>query len=127
VPDDTADLLYEEIRRSATDVDEIALHTGLNRRNIAKIKAHLFIDEHLLDLYEDLGVPAVWARFDSDLKIAEAWNRLRVGGHGVLEMRLLRHEAAELCYIRMHGPSYRAAHEAAQQRYPSPHELWDLS
>ena len=124
MPIDPADLLYEEIRKSATDVDEIALHSGIKKRNITKIKAHLFLDEHWLDSYENLGVPSVWARFDSDLRIAEAWNRLRIGRHGVADLRLLRHEAAESWYMRKHGPSYREAHQAAQRRYPRPDELW---
>ncbi len=124
MPTVSADLLYEEIRQSESDVDEIAFHTGLKRENIAKIKAHLFLDEHWLDSYENLGVPSEWARFDSDLIIAEAWNRLRVGHHGIADLQLLRHEAAESWYIRGHGPSYRQAHEAAQRRYPRPDVLW---
>ena len=52
----SADLLYEEIRKSESDIEEIASHTGLKRMNLAKIKAHLFIEEHWLDSYENLGV-----------------------------------------------------------------------
>jgi hypothetical protein len=125
VPTDFADFLYEEIRQSESDVDEIAFHTGFKRTNIAKIKAHLFMDEHWLDSYEDLGVPAVWARFDSDPRIAEVWSRLRAGQHGATEIRLLKHEAAESWYMRKYGPSYRESHRAAQRRYPRPDELWD--
>jgi hypothetical protein len=33
----------------------------------------------------------------------------------------LRHEVAELWYMRRHGPSYSAAHLAAQARFPSPY------
>jgi len=124
VPTVSADALYEEIRQSQSDVDEIAIHTGLKRGNIARIKAHLFMDAHWLDSYENLGVPPEWARFDSDMRIAEAWNRLRVGDRGVADLQLLRHEAAESWYMRRHGPSYREAHQAAQRRYPRPDELW---
>jgi hypothetical protein len=125
VPTDSPDVLYEEIRKSESDIEEIAFHTGIKRTNIAKIKAHLFLDLHWLDRYESLGVPSEWARFDSDLSIAAAWSRLRVGQYGTADLRLLRHEAAESWYIRRHGPSYRNAHQAAQRRYPRPDELWD--
>jgi hypothetical protein len=124
VATDSADVLYEEIRQSESDVDNIAFHTGLTRRNIARIKAHLFMSEHLLDSYVDLGVPAEWAKFDADMRIAEAWNPLRAGKHGLADMQLLKHEAAESWHVRKHGPSYREAHQAAQRRYPRPDELW---
>jgi len=125
VSTDSADELYEEIRSTESDIQEIASHTGLKRTNLSKIKAHLFVEEHWLDSYESLGVPGEWARFDSDLRIAAAWNRLRTGNHGLADLRLLRHEAAEAWYMRRHGPSYRDAHEAAQRRFPRPDELWD--
>jgi hypothetical protein len=117
--------LYQKIRKSESDIEEITLHTGLKRSNLAKIKAHLFLEPHWLDSYESLGVPGAWTRFDSDLTIAEAWNRLRTGKHGPVDLQLLRHEAAEAWYMRRHGPIYRSAHLAAQRRFPRPDELWD--
>jgi len=36
------------------------------------------------------------------------------------DLQLLRHEAAEAWYMRQHGPSYRAAHQAAEKRFPTP-------
>jgi hypothetical protein len=125
VASDSADELYSEIRASRSDIEEIAYHTGLKGSNLAKIKAHLFLEEHWLDSYEGLGVPGEWARFDSDLRIAGAWNRLRVGQHSRADLQLLRHEAAEAWFMRRHGPSYRDAHQAAQRRHPRPDELWD--
>ena len=79
-----------------------------------------FQEEHLLDRYTAYGVPAVMRRFDSDLAIARAWWRLEAGTFPPADMQLLRHEAAEAWYMRRHGPSYNAAHNAAQRRYPAP-------
>jgi hypothetical protein len=79
MPIDVVDSLYENIRRDETDVEEIARHIGWKPSSVAKIKCHLFIQEHWLDLYESLGVPATSARFDADEVIARAWIRLKGG------------------------------------------------
>lgn len=119
-----ADELYEQIRRDETDVIEIARWTGLKAVNIARVKNHLFYQEHLLDSYEELGIPAIVARFDSDQAIAESWRRLKNGTFSASDLRLLRHEIAEAWYMRKHGASYLKAHRAAQDRFPAPIELW---
>lgn len=124
MPIDFADQLYESIRQDETDVNEIARRTGWKPSNIAKVKHHLFIQEHRLDQYEPLGVPAVMARFDSDEAIARAWLRLKIGGFSHLDLQLLRHEAAEAWFMRKHGQSYRRAHASAQRRFPEPRSLW---
>jgi hypothetical protein len=121
---DLADELYESIRQDETDVEEIARYTGWKPSGIAKVKHHLFIQEHWLDQYESLGVPATFSRFDSDEAIAEAWLRLKNGKFSSLDLQLLRHEAAEARFMRKHGPSYRRAHAAAQRRFPAPASLW---
>ena len=121
---DLADALYEGIRRDGTDVDEIARRVGWKPSNIAKVKRHLFIEEHWLDQYEPLGVPAILARFDSDEAIARAWLRLKGVYFTAIDLQLIRHEAAEAWYMRKHGPSYRRAHAAAQRRFPAPGPLW---
>jgi hypothetical protein len=84
------------------------------------VKDHLFYDEHLLDRYVDLGEPAVMARFDSDVGIAKAWERLRTGNFTEADLQLLRHEAAEANRMKRWGPGYNRAHNAAQGRYPAP-------
>jgi len=121
---DPADRFYEAIRQDTDDVKLIAQHTGWKVTSIEKIKLHLFVQAHYLDSYEDLGVPAVTARFDSDPIIAESWLRLRAGTHTPLDLALLRHEAAEAWSMRKHGPSYRLAHAAAERRFPVPGRLW---
>lgn len=124
MPINPADKLYEDIRQDETDVSTIAQRIGWKPSSIAKVKYHLFIEEHRLDQYEELGVPAVMARFDSDEAIAEAWLRLKTGDFSPLDLQLLRHEAAEAWYMRRHGPSYRKAHAAARRRFPAPMALW---
>lgn len=116
----SADEAYDAIRASSTDVAEIASKTGFKPSNIQKVKDHLFIKEHLLDRYVKQGVPATIRRFDSDVGIAQAWNRLRQGTHTADDIKLLKHEIAEAWYMRRHGPSYNTAHEAASLRFPAP-------
>jgi hypothetical protein len=113
-PDD----LYETIRRSAADVEAISRQTGWKPQNIQNVKDHLFFAVHWLDLYEDLGVPGEWSRFDSSLEIVASWQRLQSGSYTPNDLQLLRHETAEAWFMRKYGPSYREAHRAAQQRYP---------
>jgi hypothetical protein len=116
----SADEAYAAIRASSRDVADIAANTGFKPDNIQKIKDHLFMNEHLLDRYVSQGIPATVARFDSDIAIAQAWNRLQNGTFTEADIQLLRHETAEAWFMRRHGPGYSAAHDAAQGRYPAP-------
>ena len=68
----SADEAYEAIQESTTDVETIARNTGIKPENIQKVKDHIFHEEHLLDRYVDVGVPAEMRRFDSELGIANA-------------------------------------------------------
>jgi hypothetical protein len=45
---------------------------------------------------------------------------LRAGTQTPADIQLLRHETAEAWFMRRHGPSYDAAHSAAQRRFPAP-------
>jgi hypothetical protein len=112
--------VYATIRASTDDVAAIAAHTGIKPVNIQKVKDHLFYNSHLLDRYENMGIPSVMSRFDSDAGIAAAWLRLSSGRGTGVDMQLLRHEAAEAWFMRRNGPGYTAAHNAAQKRYPAP-------
>lgn len=110
--------MYAAIRSSESDVGEIATATGFKPSNIQEIKEHLFYREHLLDRYVNYGIPAEMARFDSDLAIAQAWQRLRTGSFGTSDIALLKHEMAEATLMRRWGPGYSRAHNAAQARFP---------
>lgn len=103
-----------------TDVGDIARSTGYKPSNIQRVKDHLFNNEQLLDSYVDLGVPAYRGRFDSDIGIADAWRRLESGSHSRADLQLLKHETAEAWHMRNVSESYKAAHGAAQKRYPAP-------
>ncbi|QDV71923.1 hypothetical protein [Botrimarina mediterranea] len=46
---DRAEEIYDQIRRSTTDVDEIAKNSGIPRSTVERVKNHLFNNEHLLD------------------------------------------------------------------------------
>lgn len=114
---DSADELYDAIRKNEMDVFSIAKNTGIKTENIKKVKDHVFYNEHLLDLYVDYGVPAEWARFDSDLNQAKAWQRLEVGMHTESDIIWLKHEAAERWYEITHNSGYSKAHEAAERKW----------
>ena len=116
----SADGAYEAIRASNTDITQIAKNTGFKPRSIQKVKDHIFNEPHLLDRYVNLGEPAEFRTFDSDLRIGGAWERLRAGAFTPQDLQLLRHETAEAWYMRKHGPSYTAAHDVAHARFPSP-------
>jgi hypothetical protein len=110
------------MRRSMADVEAIARNTGIKPANIRKGKRHLFYEEHLLDRYVELGVPATMQRFDSDLGIARSWKRLEQGNFTAADLQLLRHEAAEAYLMRKwRDPSYHRA----QQRFPAP--KWEIA
>jgi hypothetical protein len=95
---------YDAIRRSTDDVAQIAKATGRSEAEIARIKNHLFRQEHQLT--------AGLRRFDPDPQIASAWSRLQAGTHSAQDLALLQHEAEELMLMRA-GLSQKAAHAAA--------------
>lgn len=117
---EAADEYYEAIRASTTDIARIAGNTGYKAANIRKIKEHLFFNEHLLDRYTALGIPATIGRFDSNMSIAQAWRRLENGSHSASDLQLFRHETAEAWYMRNVAPGYNQAHNVAARRYPVP-------
>jgi len=120
------DAAYEIIRKQSNDVRDIVAHTGFREKHIARIKNHVFMDEHILDLYAHLGEPARIGRFESSFEAARAWERLQLGRHTTLDVQWLKHELAESLYMRRYstgpGPqSYKRAHDAANLRWRSPY------
>src|SRR3990167_277239 len=116
----SADDAYDSVRANKSDVATISKNTGIKSENIAKIKNHLFYNEHLLDRYVDYGVPAVLKVFDSDIEIANSWARLESGNYTEEDMQLLRHETAEAWYMNKYNSGYTAAHNAADKKFPAP-------
>jgi len=97
---------------------------GFTVEEIARVRKHIFFDEHPLSDYEG-GI--VHRRYDPSPEIAEAWLRLRAGRPLPEDVALLEHELAEARQYDAHpGATYREAHRAAngvsnwQNRIPEP-------
>jgi hypothetical protein len=116
----SADQAYNDIRASRIDVDAIAQNTGIKRDNIQKVKDHIFFNQHMLDRYVQHGIPAEYAKFDSDIKIAEAWKRLETGKYSQEDMQLIKHEVAERWVELKRRCGYCEAHDRASLRFPAP-------
>jgi len=104
-----AEIVYNMIRRSKTDISLIAENTGMKRFHIKKIKDHLFYMTHQLD-------DAI-RRFDADPEIANAWKRLESGDYTANDITLLKHELVESKYMGMFKKGYREAHQVAERIY----------
>ena len=110
-----ADLYYQEVRNRKVfaDAEKIAAHTPFTREEIEEVRRYVFVDEH------DLGDRK--ARFDSDYDQAQAWQRL-VDGKGTKEdEEFIRHEKAEIKYVK-EGCSQQEAHEKANEE----HNWWKM-
>ncbi|GAB2597888.1 hypothetical protein Aab01nite_73630 [Paractinoplanes abujensis] len=109
-----AERSYERIRTATDDVGQVATTAaryGFSEADVRQVKNHVFLEEHVLDLYDD--VPAEVARFGSNPRIAEAWERLRTGNPHPEDIVWLNHERYEAQYMIETGdPSYRRAHNA---------------
>ena len=104
--EEKAEMFYDEVRRNSGDVELIARNTGRSVEEISQIRDHLFINEHQLD-------NNTRGRFDADIWIAEAWERLRNNTFNDLDDLLLSHELIELRHMNQTGSTYREAHEVA--------------
>ncbi|MBL7260588.1 WXG100 family type VII secretion target [Paractinoplanes lichenicola] len=109
-----AEQSYERIRAATGDVAEVATTAsryGFSEADVRQVKSHVFLEDHVLDLYD--GEPAEIARFGSNPRIAEAWERLRTGNPHPEDIVWLNHERYEAQYMIDTGdPSYRRAHNA---------------
>ncbi|WP_242629192.1 LysM peptidoglycan-binding domain-containing protein [Xanthomonas oryzae] len=113
-----ADELYNSIRASSVDVQNISASTGFKIENIQKVKDHVFNNEHVLDSYVDWGVPSRVGRFDSNLAQAEAWQRLENGTHTVQDVTWMKHEIGERWYEQKYNAGYLESHKRVEQRWP---------
>ena len=113
---------YERIRQDPHDIDDIvdtlALHApelGFRREDIEDVKKHLFVDPVLV---ESPSGELVLRSKDPDPYIAQAWDRLRQGTPDETDIGLLRHEQAEIAYLRQHPDEpIHDAHEHANEVY----------
>ena len=100
---------YGAIRKSKTDIDNIARNTGYTKDQISMIKDFLFNNEH------DLGDER--KRFDPDFYIAQSWHRMAFEPENIKEhdLMLLKHELSEMALITQ-GYSQQEAHEMTNER-----------
>ncbi|MDR0525385.1 MAG: hypothetical protein LBG90_05885, partial [Spirochaetaceae bacterium] len=98
-------------RKSKSDIDAIAKNTGFSTIQITNIRNHIFEEIH------DLGDGRI-ERFDTDWRIAQAWQRLEQGKYNELDSMLLHHELYELTLMREKGYNYEEAHIEAHKKYP---------
>ena len=100
--DDEAARLYEIIRNSSDDVARISSQTGIPEWKIQKIKDYVFNNDHVLR--DRVG------RFDPDIEIADAWERLMNGTYNQNDLDLLIHEYYEHRFEEFFGTDYETAH-----------------
>jgi len=100
---------YTAVRKMTADVSRISKNTGWKKRNVAAVKQHVFIDEHLID--------GRMQRFDPSYEIAQSWQRL-IDGRNIQEqdMVLLNHELMELQLMR-EGLTFEQAHAQASKAF----------
>ena len=118
-----ATLLYEQIRRTKTDISAIvsvlnkaAPDLKISYQDIYKIKRYLFIDEH--DLIDGHRC------FDPDADIADSWIRLKNGCPQLHDITMIRHELYEMALVAG-GLSQDEAHKLAQEKYDYAKECGD--
>jgi filamentous hemagglutinin len=105
--------MYDDIRASTTDIQNIAANTGLKNFQVARVKNHLFYDDtHKLR--------ASVGRFDPDYEIGQAWQRMETGQHLPQDIQLFKHEYFESRFEKIFRTDYGTAHNKTQLRYPSP-------
>jgi RHS repeat-associated protein len=101
IPEKHAETAYDAIRASKTDVSAISRYTKIAKSRIQKIKEHLFNNP----------------KFEADEEIAAAWHRLRTSRHTANDILLLKHEIAEIWFMRFKGMSQAVAHRAANKKF----------
>ena len=97
-----AERIYDRIRSTSDDVVQISHQTGIPEWKIQKIKEHVFYNDHILD--DRIG------RFDADIDIADAWERLRKGNYNQNDLDLLNHEYYEHRFEKFFDTDYANAH-----------------
>ena len=96
--------------RSDDDIKLISQNTDFSYDDISAVKRHIMEDTHL---FEDGSV----RKFDADIDIALAWQRLMQGHSNETDILLVNHELCELNYIKKTGCSYEKAHRYATKKY----------
>lgn len=105
-----AEMYYEEVRKNKTDCERISKNTGIDIKKIERVKNHVFFEKH--DLMTG------YKRFDSDFKMAQAWQRLSNNPDEIRQsdIILIEHEYLESQYMSQ-GYKYIEAHKLACKEY----------
>ncbi|MBR1639019.1 MAG: minor capsid protein [Treponema sp.] len=103
---------YEEIRKknAKSDIAKVAKSSGLSKKEVEKVRNHLFFEKHNLD--------KGFVRFDESAEIANAWEALEQGRPSNLDIILIKHELEELTIMEKYGYDYKVAHLMANKKYP---------
>lgn len=101
-----AEIYYAAVRKMRTDVKKIAKNTGWPKKDIADIKAYVFVDEH--EIYGAVR------QFDPSYEMAQSWQRL-IDGKDIKEQDivLLQHELMELRLLKEGIPLSEAHRQAS--------------
>ena len=113
--DKLAEQIYDSIRKSDTDICDLAENLGFKADNIKNIKDHVFYNKHNLDRYGPDQIEH--KRFDATLSQALAWKRLEAGSHPQDDVTWIKHESAEWHHELKYGSGYSEAHDRAQSRF----------
>lgn len=100
--DDEAADIYDTIRKKTDDIAKISTQTGIPKWKIQRIKNHVFENDHILR--NGIG------KFDPDIEIADAWNRLIDGNYTQNDLDLLNHEYYEHRFEEFFKSDYVTAH-----------------
>lgn len=88
-----------------------------------RIKKHIFINSHILDRYKALDEEPEIRQFDSNLRQALGWKRLKTGVYSPDDVTWLKHEMAESHYEKKFDSGYCEAHDKAQTKFDG--EPWN--
>lgn len=94
---------YDAIRKSNSDVDNIANNTNFTRDQILMVKNYIFFDEHKLE--------NGYQRFEPDFFMAQSWQRLAFDAKNIQphDLMLIKHELYEMTLVAQ-GIPYQEAH-----------------
>ena len=94
--DPLAGQMYDLIRKSDTDICDIASNLGFNADNIKQLKDHIFYNDHYLDRYQNQREKnPKYDRFEPNLAQALAQKRLEREIHSLDDILWIKHEFAE--------------------------------
>jgi hypothetical protein len=102
---------YEALCHTNTDVEKIASNTGISKETIKKVKDHVFNNEHIR--LDHRTSQEVIGKFDTNVDMIQAWERLQSGNYMDADLELIKHEFAESLLMGNCQVEYSEAHQIA--------------